>query len=145
MDNQADRQTEEAEDLPHPFRVTFCEVVVDSDDMDTFALKGVEVSREGFDHCFTFTGTHFRDTALMEDNTTEDLDGVMLHIKDTGAGLTADSESIGENSIESFAVDKAATEVISLRAEFLIAHSLILFFQCEDFVFNRLNAAQFAF
>ena len=121
MDNQADRQAEETEYLTHPFRVTFCEVVVDGNDMNAFTLKSVQVSRKRFDHGFTFTGTHFSDTALMEDNTTEDLNGIMLHIEDTGAGLTADSESIREDSIERFTIDKTATEVIGLRAEFLLS------------------------
>ena len=145
MNDQADRQAEEAENLTHPFRVTFCEVVVDGNDMDTFTLECVEVCGEGFDHGFTFTGTHLSDTALMEDDTAKDLNGVMFHIQDAGAGLTADSESVGEDSIERFTVDQTTAEVIGLGAEFLIAHCLIFFFECEDFVFNRFDTAQFAF
>ena len=81
----------------------------------------------------------------MEDDTAKDLNGVMFHIQDAGAGLTADSESVGEDSIERFTVDQTTAEVIGLGAEFLIAHCLIFFFECEDFVFNRFDTAQFAF
>ena len=55
-------------DFPHPFSVAVCQIVVDGNDMDPFPFQCIQVSREGRHQRFPFTGFHFRDTALMEDD-----------------------------------------------------------------------------
>ena len=65
VDNKADGKTEETVNLSHPFGVAASKVIVYRYDMDTFPGKGVKVSGQGSNKCFTFAGFHFAYTALM--------------------------------------------------------------------------------
>jgi len=67
------RHTEEAVDLAHPFGVTFCQIVIDGDDMNAFAIKGVQIGGERRDECFTFARPHFSNFAAVQGNAANQL------------------------------------------------------------------------
>ena len=79
VENNTDSKSHKLVDLTHPFRVTFGQVIVDSDYMYTSAFQSIEVGGHGCHKSFTFTGTHLRDTALMQDNAADQLNTERLH------------------------------------------------------------------
>ncbi len=64
----------------HPFRVTFCQIIVDGNHVYATASKCVEEHRQGCHKRFTFTSSHFRDFPLMQNRTTNKLHVVVNHI-----------------------------------------------------------------
>ena len=75
-----DGEAEELIHRAHPLRVTFGQVVVHGDDVDTFAGEGVEVDGQGSHEGLTFTGGHLSDLALMQHDTADDLAVVVHHV-----------------------------------------------------------------
>lgn len=69
--NCADCETEEFVESSHPLCITSCEVIVDCYYENAFFCEGVEVSRECTNECFPFTGFHFGDVAVVENDSTE--------------------------------------------------------------------------
>ena len=67
-------------DLSHPLGITLRQVIVDRNDLDAFSRQRVQISRTGGYQRFSFTGFHFSDTALMENNSADQLNRIMLHI-----------------------------------------------------------------
>ena len=59
---------------------TLLQVVVDGDDVDPHR-GSVEVCRQQRDERFAFTGLHFRDAALMQDDAADDLNAVRTDAK----------------------------------------------------------------
>ena len=64
----------------HPLGISFGEVIVDSNDMDTLACKSVEEYREGRNESLSFSGRHLRYLSLMKNDTSDKLDIVMDHV-----------------------------------------------------------------
>ena len=74
------RQAVEHIERTHPFRVTFRQVVVDSNHVYTAAGKCIQENGQGGHQSFTFTGSHFRNLTLMQYHTTEQLYIVVHHV-----------------------------------------------------------------
>ena len=70
---------EEFEQRAVIFGVTLRQIVVDGNDVNAFTGQRVQVSRQRCGQGFTFTGTHFRDAALVEHHTTQQLDVEVAH------------------------------------------------------------------
>ena len=99
-------QAKELMDFTHPLGISFSQVVVDSYDVDTFSLKGIQVCRKCGNKSFTFTCFHLGDTALVKDDTTDDLYTVMLHSKHTLGSLTYGGKCLRKKIIQCFAFCK---------------------------------------
>ena len=99
-------QAKELVNLPHPLGISFCQVVVDGYDVDTFSLKGIQICRKCGNKSFTFTCFHLGDTALVKDDTTDDLYTVMLHSKHTLGSLTYGGKCLWKKIIQCFAFCK---------------------------------------
>ena len=93
--------------LSHPFRITLCQVVVHSNNMNTFSFQRVQVSRKRRYQCLTFTGLHLGNTSLMQDNTTDQLNTEMLHIKDTLRSFPDRCICLWKNIIQCFSCSKS--------------------------------------
>ena len=100
MDNQSHGHAEETVNLTHPFTVSFCQIVIDGDDMYALARNGIQVSRQGCHQRLTFTGFHLRDTALMQDDTADDLYAVMPHAQNTPCRLTHGGKGLRQQVIQ---------------------------------------------
>ena len=99
-------QAKELMDFTHPLGISFSQVVVDSYDVNTFSLKGIQVCRKCGNKSFTFTCFHLGDTALVKDDTTDDLYTVMLHSKHTLGSLTYGGKCLRKKIIQCFAFCK---------------------------------------
>ena len=99
-------QAKELMDFTHPLGISFSQVVVDGYDVDTFSLKGIQVCRKCGNKSFTFTCFHLGDTALVKDDTTDDLYTVMLHSKHTLGSLTYGGKCLRKKIIQCFAFCK---------------------------------------
>ena len=143
VDDEADGQAEIAVDFTHPLGVTACEVVVDGDDVDAFAGEGVEVGGKGGDKGLTFTGLHLRDTAVVQDDTTKDLDRVGFQADGADGCLTAGRERVGEDVLQGLAVCKTLLQSRGDGAQFLFGHGGVFLFESKDFFLDRIHLFEF--
>ena len=65
----AHRQAEEFEQWTVVFGVTLGQVVVHGNNVHAFAAQRIQISRQGCGQGFTFTSTHFCDTAVIQNHT----------------------------------------------------------------------------
>ena len=104
MNDKTYGQTEVFIQLAHPLGVTAGKIVVDGYDVNAVARKRVEVRGQGSHKGFTFTCFHFGDSALVEHDAADDLNGEVLHAQHTPACLAADGKRVGQNIVGGFAV-----------------------------------------
>ena len=93
MLDHADTQPEKLVKPAHPFRIAAGQVIVDRDNVDALARQRVQVRRQRRDQGFTFTGLHFRNSALVKHVSADELHVEMPHIQDA---LTCFADN-GEN------------------------------------------------
>ena len=74
------RQAEELVEAAHPLGVAVGEVVVDGDDVDALAVERIEVDGQGGDERLAFTGLHFGDLAVVQDDAADQLHVEVAHI-----------------------------------------------------------------
>ena len=79
--DRSDTQPQHLEYRSHPRCVAFGQIIVDGDDMDTFAFQSIEVSGRDAREGFSFSGLHRQYLALMQDNRAHDLFIVMAFPK----------------------------------------------------------------
>ena len=92
--------------------------------MDAPSLQGVEVGGHGGDQGLTFTGTHLRDTALVQDNAADQLDPEGLHIQRAARAFADCRISLDQQVIQGLPVLKTLFELFCLRPELLISEGL---------------------
>ena len=63
----------------HPFRVTLSQVIVHGYHVHTVSSKCVQEHRQGSHQSLTFTGCHFRNLTLVQNDTTEQLYIIVYH------------------------------------------------------------------
>ena len=73
-------QAEEFEQRTVPLAVSSGEVIVHSNDMHTALAEGIEISGQGRNEGFTFTGTHFSDFTAVQGQATDELHVVVHHV-----------------------------------------------------------------
>ena len=100
VDDDTDRQAEEAVDLAHPFGVALGQIVVDGDDVDAAAGEGVEIAGKRGDEGFTFAGLHLGDLAGVEDDAADELDVEVTHVDGAAAGFADYGEGLGKDGVE---------------------------------------------
>ena len=142
--NQADLEAQEPVDLTHPLGVAARKVVVDRDDMHAFSAQRVEIGRKRRHEGFTLTGAHFRNTALMQHNTADDLHREVLHAEHAPGRLSTGGKRLRQNIVERFSVCKALLELGRAGLEFLVAHGGVLLFQRQDRFENGVDALELA-
>src|SRR6056297_1655668 len=69
--NTIDCKTMKLVDRPHPFRVTFCQVVVNGYKVYALTGKCIKKNRQCCNQCFSFSGGHLCDSSLMQRDTTD--------------------------------------------------------------------------
>ncbi len=100
MHNHADGQSQEFVNTAHPFGVAFGQVVVDGDHVDALSGEGIQIDRQSCDEGLTFTGLHFRDLALMQDDAADQLLVEVAHVQNAPAGLAHDGERFHQQVVE---------------------------------------------
>ena len=100
MDDDADRQAEEAVDLAHPLGVAFGEVVVHRDDVNAAAGKRVQVAGKRRDQRLAFAGLHLGDLALVEHDPADHLHVKVAHADGAPARLADDRKGLGQDVVQ---------------------------------------------
>ena len=126
MDDQADREAEEAIDLPHPFRVALGQIIVDRDNVHALARQGIEIGRQDGDQRFAFAGLHLRDAALMQHDAADELHAVRPHTEHAVRRLAADGKRLGQEVVEVLAALIALAELVRLFTQLLVRQRLHL-------------------
>ena len=83
MDNDTHLQSQKAIDLPHPGRITFCQIIIDGNDMDPLSRKRIEINRKCGHQGFTFPCFHLGNFSFMKDHTPNQLNIKMPHVENT--------------------------------------------------------------
>ena len=73
-------QTVEHVERPHPLGVTLGQIVIDRHHMHAVSGQGIQEHRQGCHQCFTLSGRHLGNLALVQHDTTEKLHVVVYHI-----------------------------------------------------------------
>ena len=139
MDDKTHRKAEIFIDLSHPFRVAAGKIIVDGDDVNPLARKGVEVGGKGGHKGLAFTGFHFADTSLMKHDTAGYLNREMLHFKHSPGRLAADGKGVGQNVVKGLALCKAVFEHLRLAFKLLVGHGRIFSVKLKHLFGYRLD------
>ena len=102
-------------DASHPLGISLGEVVVDSDDVDTLPLQRIQIGRTGGYERLTFTGSHLGDTALVKNDTTDQLYREMLHLIHTPSSLTYCRIGLRKNLIQTLSLRQTLLKLRGLR------------------------------
>ena len=134
VDNETHLEAEETMDFTHPLAIALGKVVVDGDDMDTFAAQCVKVGGESGHQRLTFTGLHLGDAALVQDDAADELHGVGAHAQHAVRCLADGGKCLGQNVVQRLAVLEALLKFHRLCLQLGIGESLILLLHCLDAV-----------
>ena len=145
VDDQPHAQPHIAVDLAHPFAVAAGEVIVDRDDVDPFPGQGVEIGGQGGHQGLAFTGFHFGDPPLVQDDTAEDLDREGAHPEHPVTGLAADGKGVWQDIVGAFSHLQPVPQLVGLGPQFLLAHGAVGLLQPQHLVTKRLDPLDFPF
>ena len=76
----SDSESEELIYCPHPFRVSFCEVVVDRHQLAVLSGECVQIERHCCDKSFSLASRHLGNQPLVQNNSAYDLDIEWNHV-----------------------------------------------------------------
>ena len=103
MDNDAGGEAQETVNLAHPGGVALGQIVVDGDDVNALACKGVEVNRKGRDKGFAFAGFHFGNGAVVQNHAADHLHVKMAHAKGALGGFADHGKGRNKEIVQSLA------------------------------------------
>ena len=142
VQDHAHGQAQKLMHLSHPLRVTLCQIVVDRHNMDAFSFQRVQIGRTGGYQRFSFTGFHLRDTALMKNNTADQLYPVVLHIQHPSGSLSDGGKSLRKQIIQSLALCQPLLELPCFILQLFIRQLHHIGAQRLDLVHQRHDALQ---
>ena len=118
-----DAQSKKLVEPAHPFGVALCQVIVDCDNVDAFAVEGIQICRKRRHERFAFTGLHFCDAALMKDNSADKLHVEVPHIESALARFANDCESVRQQVLERLSVLESLLEFGCFDRELFVAEA----------------------
>ena len=89
---------EEFEQRTVVFGVALRQIVVDGNNVNALTRQRIQVSRQRCRQGFTFTGTHFRDAALVEHHPAQQLHVEVTHAEHAFTGLTYNGEGFRDQA-----------------------------------------------
>ena len=104
----------------HPGGVPGSQVIVDRNHMDTLSFQGIQIRRKRGNHGLTFTGFHFSDTSLMQDDTAHQLYAEGFHVQDSSGSLTHRGISLRKQVIQCFPFGETLPEFLRLILQLFI-------------------------
>ncbi len=126
VDDAADRETEKAIDLAHPFGIAAGEIIVDGDDVGAVAGERVQIDRKGRDQGLAFAGFHLGDHAAMQHHPAHQLHVEMALAERALGGLAHGGEGLDQDVVEFGAVGELLLEVRGARAQLVVGQRLEL-------------------
>src|ERR1700722_16360857 len=142
VDDDTDGEAERAIERAHPLRVATSEIVVDGDDVDAAARKGVECGgKRGYER-LAFSGFHFGDLATVENHAADELHIEVAHVERAATGFANESECGNDGGLEGLhhQVFEAGIGRIGV-----FERSLDLLFESEELRFQLFVAERFDF
>ena len=98
----ADRQSEKAINLTHPFRVARREIIVHRDDIHAATSQRVEIGRQRRDQGLAFAGAHLSDLALMQDDAADHLHVEVTHSRSALACFADQGKRFRQDFLQRF-------------------------------------------
>ena len=120
VQNHTDSQPQKLMNLSHPLCITLCQIVIDSYNMNSLSFQRIQICRTSRNKSLTFTGSHLRNTTLMQNNTTDQLYPVMLHIQYSLCSFTNRRKSFRKQIIQSFSFGQPFFKLSGLILQFII-------------------------
>ena len=114
-------KSQELMDFSHPFCVTVCQVIIDGYNVHALSFQGIQIGRKSRHQSLSFTGLHLCDTALVKNDTADQLYPVMFHAKDTLRGLPDSGKCFRQKIIQGFSFLKTVFIFSSLSSKLIIA------------------------
>ena len=136
------REAQEVVDAAHPLGVASGQVVVDRDDVDALAGEGVEVGGHGGHQGFAFTGLHFGDLALVQDDAADELDVEGAQSQDPGGGLPDRGKGLGQEIVQGLLLVQALLELGGLGPELGVGQGPVFRLQGVDGVHQGRQALE---
>ncbi len=96
---------------PHPLRVAARQIIVDGNDMNTLAFKGVQVAGQGRNQRFAFAGLHFGDPAFVENDAANQLNVEVAHVENAPARFSRHCERLDQDVVQFGAVRDSLLEI----------------------------------
>ena len=140
----ADREAQRVVDRPHPLRVALGQVVVHGDEVRAVALERIQVERERGDQRFALAGAHFRDFALVQHHSAEQLHVVVAHFDLAAGRLAHRGEGLGQDVVERGSVFQPPDEFRGSPPQRVIVEPPGSFFPFVDGFDRRRKAAHLA-
>lgn len=123
--------------MPHPLRITRCEIIVDGDDMHAFARQCIQIDRCDSDQGLSFSCLHLGDDSFMENDASEELDIIRDHIPDQFLSFDLDfgadhplarlldcSERFREDIVQGLALCEPVLEFLGLRLDLIVGQRI---------------------
>ena len=113
--------------------------------MNALSLQRIQVRGQCGDQCFTFTGPHLCDPALVQNNAADQLYAERLHVQCTLRTFTDNRERFHQQIIQRLTFFEALSELIGLCPQFLIRQCLHGRPQFLDGIHGPADSFQFPF
>ena len=142
-DNQADAQAHPAVELTHVFGIAFGEVVVDRDDVKSFAAQAVQIDGQRRDERLALAGTHLGDPTQVQSEAAHELYVVVTHAECANRCFSHGCEHVDEKVVEGGAVLELSAEFTGFCLQRIVRERLHLGFKRVDVRNDRFEGAQF--
>jgi hypothetical protein len=140
--DDAHGQTQEAVGAAHPVGVALGEVVVDRDEVNSLAGKGVQVDGQGGDQGLALAGLHLGYVAEVEGRAAHDLYVEVAHPQCAAGGLAHGGEGLRQQVVEALTGLVPLLELRCERLEFLVGELLEVLLQGAHLFGDALEFAQ---
>ena len=117
VDDGVHPQVQKIVNAAHPLGITFGQIIVDRDDVHALTGEGVEIGGHGGHQGLAFTGLHFSDLALVQDDAADELDVEGTQPQDPGGGLPHRGEGLGQKVVQGLLPVEALLELCGLGPE----------------------------
>ena len=101
-------------------RITLRQIIVDGDHVNAFAGQRIQIGRQRCGQRFTFTGTHFCNTAVVENHAAQQLNVKVTHAEDAFTGFTHDGKGFRDQALQGFAFFQASAELSGFPFQFVV-------------------------
>ena len=145
LQNHSHVKTQELVYFSHPFGVALCQVVVNGNDVHTFPCQRIQIRRHRSHQRFTFTGLHLGNAALMQNDSTDDLNGVRFHAQHSPCRLTHRGKRLRQQRIQRLSTLIALLVLLRFRPQIAVREFFHLRFQCQHRVHLRTYFIDFLF
>ncbi len=103
-------QSERVVNRRHPAGITSREVIINRDEVHTFARQSIQVNRQCRYQRLTFTCTHLCDFSLVQDSAANHLDVIMAQANRALAGFPNSGESLNHQVVQGLTLFKTGAE-----------------------------------